>query len=191
MREPTKEDPRDTHARILAGSRTVHLFRFPGSEGLQVGMRALSDVEMEDARIAARSALRARGAGSQATRWDPSLLESEATRHVLFRATTDPEDVDRPFFGSPAELGELDEETISVLRTYQAVVQEAADPWRSLTDEDIRELSESLSKRVTKVDAIRARHAEGIVAYYGLRCAREASLWQVLYYWKLVNHGVE
>lgn len=139
---------------LLAGRRKIGRSPFPGLEGIECGVRLLSDREIDEARADAATYIEARwkraGFGAeQAVRIDPDSLEREHMRQVLVRAIVDPDsDVDKPapFFPSVEKVRDLDSTVVQALWEAYEDWHNAIDPRSSLNDDEVRELAEALKK---------------------------------------------
>lgn len=139
-------------AKILQGRRVVSRVPFPGTEdnGVEVGIRSLTESEMDTARIEAHDYLRRqceRGRVDFLELHDatPDALDRERMRQILLIACVDPED-GNPFFVAAKQVRDLDNVTLA--RLYEAYENhlDAVNPRASLTDDQVRELADILKK---------------------------------------------
>jgi len=131
---------------ILRGRRSVRAYPLPFAPEVQVGVRALADQEIDDARLEAQRYCESRGAKMEI---DPDFLERESRRQMLWRALTDPKDAERPFFPSDKHVRQLDAELIRALFDLYLEHQVYVSPLRSLDEAGVRELAETLGKEST------------------------------------------
>jgi hypothetical protein len=139
---------------LLAGRRKIGRFPFPGLDGIECGVRLLSDREIDEARADAAAYLDAKWkrAGFSAERCvniDPNSLEREHMRQCIVRAIVDPDsDVDKPvpLFPSVEKVRDLDSTVVQAFWEIYLDWHEAIDPRTKLTDEEVEELADALKK---------------------------------------------
>lgn len=141
--------PKFTDERIqemLKGRRAVKTYPFPGLEDVEVGLRALTDNEIDDARMAAQRHVKERKADLDV---DPFLFDRECQRQVLWRAVVDPEsdpDEPEPFFPSFRDVRQLDGPIVQALWDAYEEHQEYVSPIRTLDPTQLREFIDALGK---------------------------------------------
>ncbi len=140
--------------KMLQGRRAIGKMGFPGAPGIQIGVRLLSDREIDEARADAALYLqqrcKPRGFGlEEFVRIDPDALEREHERQVIVRAFVDPDsdpEKPRPFFASVEKVRDLDSLVVMQLWEHYTDWHDAVDPRVKLSDEQVDELIDALKK---------------------------------------------
>lgn len=135
-----------TDARIsemLAGRRAVRVYSLPFAEGIDIGIRVLSEKEIDDSRIEAQRYCKARGVDVDI---DPDFLERETRRQMLWRALVNPADHSRPFFPADSQLRELDTELVRVMFEAYWEHQRWVSPLTVADEELAQKVAEALGK---------------------------------------------
>lgn len=140
--------------KILLGRRVVSRVPFPlapEDSGIEVGIRSLSDREIDQARIDAQVYLEGickKGFRSMESvvSIDPEFLEREQERQMLALACVDPDAPTKPFFDSAVQVRSL--ESVAVRRLWEMYLshQDTTNPRRTLTAEQLKELKAALGK---------------------------------------------
>lgn len=152
--------------RWLSGPGMVETKTVPGAPGVVVGVRRLGLSDLLEAELAARA--RDPSAGKVG-----EVLGAELERQLVRRSIVDGDGT--PVFGE-ADILELDE----VVRAgLAAMVAERAAQGPTPVE------LEAIEKYGTTLDAVRARFSADLVAFYGLRSARDATDAQVVWFLKL------
>lgn len=145
--------------KILQGRRAVSRVAWPGRpEGsdLEVGIRSLSDQEIDACRVEAHGYLEQlckRGDVNLGAfvALDPDALDREQQRQVLAVACVDPDSGDKqtPFFDSAVQVRRLD--SVAVARLWDAYQdhQDAVNPRHRLSEAEAKELADALGKEQT------------------------------------------
>lgn len=144
---------------MLKGRRAVRVVTVPGLEDdhpdVKIGLRVLTSDEIADAKINASQyvagvAKERRVSVDELVAIDPSLWDDEYDRQVLFRACVvaeaDQSGDREPFFDSPRHVGLFDGVWVQVLHLIYVEHQDYVNPTRSLSDEEARELADTLGK---------------------------------------------
>lgn len=144
----------DDVKKIILGRRVVSRVPFPlapEDSGIFVGLRSLTDREIDQARIDAQVYLEgACNRGQQPierfVRLDPDALDREQERQMIALACVDPDQPDKPFFDAAKQVRDLD--SVMVRRLWELYLshQDAVNPRRTLTDEQVKELADALGK---------------------------------------------
>lgn len=119
-------------------------YPFPGDESVQIGVRALTDDQLDDARAAAALYVKERQIDLVV---DPEFFDRALHREVVLRSVVDPDSPDRaPFFESAAQVREMD--SLLVRSLYELCIhhQQAADPYAHVTGEEVEALVAQLGK---------------------------------------------
>lgn len=127
----------------LAGRKAVRAYPLPGFDGVQVGVRMLSDVEMDGCRLRAQDYVAKRKCELVI---DPEFFDRAIQREVIAAAFYDLDKPDEPFFASPEQVAELDAPNVLACWTLFQNHQIAMDPFAHCTREEVDELVELLGK---------------------------------------------
>jgi len=149
---------------ILRGAAAVGRAPYPGleGEGVEIGVRILSEAELDDARLDAQLHLK-RFFGRvnidpvKALHIDPEHLDAEQRRQILLRAVVDP-DSHKPFFAAAAEVRGLPSHVVGQLWAAYLDWIDAVDPRIRLDPAAVDELAAALKKEPS---------AKVILAHYG------------------------
>jgi hypothetical protein len=144
-------------AAILSGRRRIGKFMFPGSDKIEIGVRLLSDEEIDTARFNSQFYLEKRCKSIDMTlanfiQVDPEALDREHMRQILFLAIVDPDsNPDNPegFFGKDEEVRRLDSVMIQQLWEIYSDWQEVVNPRYKLTSDEVKELVDTIKKEQT------------------------------------------
>lgn len=146
----------DSHiSEILKGRRAVRRVPFPGAQGHEIGIRLLTDREIDDAKLEAHRYLERRCRESKQeyktiVELDEDMLKRAVEQELLFRAIVDADstsDKPEPFFASPTQLREqCDSVTVRSLLDLYLDHQETVVPEVTLSDEDVEKLVDALGK---------------------------------------------
>lgn len=132
----------------LGGRFKVHTYPFPGKPDLQIGIKLLTDHELDKVRL--QAAEFAKGQRADLT-IDPEFFDRAIHRELISRAYVDPEKPTEPFFPSQNDVAELDNLTVRSLYELYVTHQQSLDPYAFCPPEDIERLVESLGKSETSV----------------------------------------
>lgn len=137
---------------VIEGRKSVEnvMVGLPGAD-LRVGVRVLSEDEIDGAGLEAQRFLetRVKGVGRDVKTTieiDPSMLDRLRDRELVFRAFVDPDDHAQPFFPTPSVVRELDSGLMDALVSVYLENQESKSPRGRLTDEEVDQLVEALGK---------------------------------------------
>jgi hypothetical protein len=140
---------------IIAGPRAFRTYDFPGAEGVRIAFRVLTELEIDETRMAAQHEVRAY---AKARGWepqvmvdiDPDLMQRTVERHVIFRAAYDADTIESAdparFFATPDDVKQLDSVTATKLGELYLEHQEWVSPLKQLSDEELKELIDKLGK---------------------------------------------
>lgn len=137
--------------KIIIGDRLVAPAAFPGRESVTVGVRGLSDNEVDEARVAAQGYIeglckRADMRFEVFVQVDPESYDREMQRQVIARAFVDIDAQDRPFFDDAVQVRRLASTTIARLWEIYTGHQDAVNPRRMLSEAQVKELADALGK---------------------------------------------
>lgn len=134
----------------LLGRKAISPYPFPGSPGAEVGIKLLSDAEMDAVR-------------QQAARYceekrinliiDPEFMDRALMRYTLLAACFDL-DKGGKFFQSHEQLMELDNPVVQQLYALYSTHQESLDPLTYKSEEEVAEFIEALGKAQTPLAAL-------------------------------------
>lgn len=140
--------------KILHGRRKPTFVTFPGSDDIEVGLKVLSDTEIDDARANAQHYCSKRAGKVQIdyvkfVDVDPEQLSREHMRQMIALAyvdpTSDPQSP-KPFFENADQVREFDSVLVQHLYDLYEDNQEQHSPHRTLDQEGLRELAELIKK---------------------------------------------
>ena len=127
----------------LAGRKAVRAYPLPGFDGVTVGVRMLSDIEMDGCRLRAQDYVKARKCELLL---DPEFLDRAIHREVVAMAYVDTDKQEEPFFASPEEVAQLDVQCVRACWDLWVNHQASMDPYAHCTREEVDELVELLGK---------------------------------------------
>ena len=101
----------------IAKRREPAVVSMPGNPTVDVGVRLLTEQQIDDAKLAAQRYTKERGADIDL---DPEFYDREKVRQVLWRACVSAEQPDegkdrKPFFPSPRDLHQVDSQVVEGL----------------------------------------------------------------------------
>lgn len=137
--------------KIIIGDRVVAPVQFPGRDSVTVGVRGLSDDEIDAARVEAQGYVeslckRADMRYEVFVSVDPESYDRELQRQIIARAYVDIEAQERPFFDAAVQVRRLGSVTIARLWEVYTGHQEAVNPRRMLSETQVKELVDALGK---------------------------------------------
>lgn len=132
----------------LGGRFKVHTYPFPGKQEISVGIKLLTDAELDKVRL--QAVVYAKGQQADLN-FDPDFLDRAIHRELISRAFVDPEKPEEPFFPSQNDVAELDNLTVRSLYELYVTHQQALDPYAFCPPEQIEQLAESLGKSESSV----------------------------------------
>ena len=144
---------------ILQARRVLGRAPFPGQDEVEVGVRLLTDREIDLARFEAQMYLemqckKVHLSLAEFVNVDPESLDREHQRQVIFRAFVDPETpADRPakFFASIEQVRGLDSVVVQQLWELYVDWQDTVNPRLRLKEEEVEALSDALKKEHGKI----------------------------------------
>jgi hypothetical protein len=142
---------------ILQGRRVIGRSFFPGSKEIEIGIRLLTDRDIDLARFEAQMYLNKQCKKvdlslSEFVNIDPESLDREHMRQVLLRAIVDPDsppERPRPFFSNIEEVRALDSVMVQQLWVQYVDWQDAVNPRFKLTEEEVEQLAANLKDEPT------------------------------------------
>lgn len=138
----------------LQGRFAVRRYPFPGSpgeRGVEVGIKLLTDAELDSVRLQAAEFAKKNRADLTI---DPEFLDRAIHREVISRAFVDPEHPQEAFFGSQNDVAELDNLTVRALFELYMLHQQALDPYAFCPPEEVEKLVEALGKSERSVETL-------------------------------------
>lgn len=139
---------------ILLGPAKVSRVAFPlapPESGIEVGVRVLTDQEIDAACVQAqeyfgdlcdKKQLSLKGFVDI----DPDQLEREKQRQMIAVAFVDPDDPTKPFFAHPVQIRRLSSVVVQRLWDLYMDHLDAVNPYRNLDVEQVKELADALKK---------------------------------------------
>ena len=140
---------------LIAGTKALRLYAFPGLPDVKIAMRLLTEAELDAIDVGVMADLEKLG---KPRSWDVNVMVDAAgdlhqrltERRIVFHATFTEESIDLPepmrFFAKIEELGTLDTGTLTKLYTLYCEHQHFVNPLISLDDAGVEELAEALGK---------------------------------------------
>jgi hypothetical protein len=144
----------------LRGRQVMRRYPFPGQPQLEVGVKLLSDAELDIVRLQAVEDCKRHKAELVA---DPEFLDRVIHRETIARAFCDVDAPDEPFFGSQSSVAELDNLTVRSLFELYVFHAQAMDPYAYCPPEEVEALAETMGK---------SENAVGLLSLYDLLTAR-------------------
>lgn len=127
----------------LAGRKAVRVYPLPGAEGVKVGLRMLTDGEMDSVRLRAQDYTSKRKCEFVL---DPDFFDRAIQREAISCAYVDAENNEEPFFSSPDEVAEMDAPAVRACWELFVQHQMAMDPFAHCSREEVDELVALLGK---------------------------------------------
>lgn len=127
----------------LRGRFAVRKYPFPGQPGLEVACKLLSDAELDGVRLEAVEFCKRKKAELAA---DPEFLDRLIHRETVSRAFYDAANTEESFFGSQADVAELDNLTVRSLYELYISHAQSMDPYAYCAPEEVEALAEQLGK---------------------------------------------
>ena len=155
----------DRVSALLLGRRAVRVIPFPGSvseegaEPLLVGVRILLESEIDEARLDAAQYVKNEAGkrkldAAELLSIDAELLDREVQRAIVFRAYVDADTVSAKevarFFQSIQAVRQLDSVIFRALFDVYLDHHNYVNPLRELSEPEVRELADALSKGQTE-----------------------------------------
>lgn len=151
-------------AAALRPRGVVRKYPFPGAPGIEVGIKLLSDAELDSARLQAVDYCTKKLANLIA---DPEFLDRLIQREIIARAILDPEHEGHYFFADQHEVAQLDNLTVRSLHELYQLHAQSMDPLAFCPVEQVQELADTLGK---------SESAAGVLSLYDLYTARSCVL---------------
>lgn len=127
----------------LAGRKVVRTYAFPGAPNVRIGVRLLSDAELDAARLEAQSICEKRRANMAI---DPEFFDRTLHREIVSRAFVDADKHEDAFFGSQKDVAELDNLTVRSLYELYIAHHQAMDPYAFCPPEEVERLVRTLGE---------------------------------------------
>lgn len=148
---------------IIQGRRVIGRGFFPGQQDVEIGIRLVSESQVDQARLHAHLYLDKRCKKAELTladyaNIDPETLDRETQRQVLLRAIVDiessnPEDPEQ-FFASIEQVRALDTVCFQQLWDAYADWQDTVNPRLKLSDKEVDELAAALKDTATATEVL-------------------------------------
>lgn len=135
----------------LEGRKVLRKCEFPGMRGTYLGVRVLTDGELDKARLAAAEVVKNKHASMLI---DPDFLDRVVQREIVSRAFFDIDKPDEYFFSKQEDVAELDTLTVRSLYELYVMHQQELDPLAYCTDEQAEEIVEALGKSNAEREAL-------------------------------------
>ncbi len=132
----------DINAALL-GRRAIGEYPFPGLGGTSVGIRCLSDEELDEIRLQAAQICKHKNVDAVL---DPDFLERLIQRLTVARAFFDVEKTQERFFASHEQVAQLDNLLVRTLYELYCFHVQRRDPFAFLSAEDAQHFAETLGK---------------------------------------------
>lgn len=115
----------------------------PGAPGVKVGIRMLTDTEMDGCRLRAQEFVLKKKCELVI---DPQFFDRAIHREVVAMALCDVDKTDEPFYSSPEQVAQDDASVVEACWELCVNHQVAMDPYRHCSPEEVEELVELLGK---------------------------------------------
>jgi hypothetical protein len=148
----------------LAGRLAVSRYPFPGNPAIEVGVKLLTDTELDAVRL--QAVVFAKSKNVDAT-LDPEFIDRAIHRETISRAFVDPDKPDEPFFASQHEVAQLDNLSVRSLHELYLAHHQSMDPLAFCPAEEVGALVEQLGK---------SESSAGILSLYDLPTLRSLVL---------------
>ena len=134
----------DESVRAALGKRfEMRRYHFPGVDGLEVGIKLLTDSELDSVRLQAATFAKGKHADMVL---DPEFFDRCIHREIISRAFVDVERPSEPFFGSQNDVAELDNLTVRSCFELYVIHQQSLDPYAFCPPEEVDKLVDTLGK---------------------------------------------
>lgn len=145
--------------RILLGPAAISRVAFPMAQGIDVGLRCISDDEIDKARVAAHCYLegickRADLGLRSFVDIDPESLNREQQRQIIAIAFVDADQPTRPFFDDAIQVRRLSSVVVARLWELYLDHQDKVNPYFNLSNEQVKELADALKKEQPGADLL-------------------------------------
>lgn len=157
---------------ILLGRRMVSRVPFPLTDqdaGIEIGIRSLSDREIDQARMSAQVYLEGACRNDhqpmeRVVALDRDFLDREHERQIIALCCVDPEDPTHPFFEHVKQVRDLD--SVMVRRLWQLYLShiDTVNPYRTLTESQVGELVDALKKEPKTSAILEAFERETLIS---------------------------
>ena len=149
-------------SKVLLGTAAVSRAPFPLSppeSGIEVGVRCLTETEIDSAQVEAQCYLEGLCRRSDLllkgfVDIDPEALEREKQRQMIARAFVDPDRTEEPFFASAVQVRKLTSVVIARLWELYMEHHDTVNPYYSLTREQAEELADAIKKELPGADLL-------------------------------------
>lgn len=146
-------------SKILLGPAAVSRVAFPMAQGIEVGLRCLSDNEIDTARVQAHCYLegickRADLGLRSFVDIDPESLNREQQRQIIALAFVDADKPERPFFDDAIQVRRLSSVVVARLWELYLDHQDKVNPYFNLSKEQLKELADALKKGLDATDLL-------------------------------------
>lgn len=138
----------DSVRAALGGRFAVSVYPFPGAPDLRIGLKLLTDAELDSVRLQAASFAKTKQADLVV---DPEFLDRAIHRELISRAYVDAEKQDEPFFPSQNDVAALDNLTVRSLYELYITHQQSLDPYAFCPPDEVEKLVETLGKSESSV----------------------------------------
>ena len=138
----------DSVRAALGGRFAVRVYPFPGAAEIKIGIKLLTDSELDSVRLQAAAFAKLKQADLL---MDPEFFDRAIHRELISRACVDAENPAEPFFPSQYDVAELDNLAVRSLYELYVTHQQALDPYAYCPPEDVDKLVDALGKSESSV----------------------------------------
>lgn len=143
----------DESLRAALSSRfELRRYPFPGLDGIEIGLKLLTDGELDSARLQAATFVKGKLADLVV---DPEFFDRAIHRELISRACFNPDNPAESFFGSQNDVAELDNLTVRSLFELYSLHQQSLDPYAFCPPEEVERLVEDLGKSERSVEVLK------------------------------------
>lgn len=139
----------DDSVRAALGRRfEVATYPFPGKTEIKVGIKLLTDAELDQVRLQAADFVKRQKADLSI---DPEFFDRAIHRELISRAYVDPDRPGEPFFPSQNDVALLDNLAVRSLYELYITHQQSLDPYAFCPPDEVDKLVDTLGKSESSV----------------------------------------
>lgn len=146
----------DAELQEALGSRLkVRRYGIPGFEGRFVGIKALTDAEMDSCRVRATDHVKKhKMALAVELAVDPGFFDRALQREIVAACCRDPDNEEEFFFSRGEDVAQLDNSTVLAFYQLFFLHQCAMDPYSAVSEEEVDALVEALGKSANAAESL-------------------------------------
>jgi hypothetical protein len=152
----------DSVRAALGGRFKPSTYPFPGKPEIMVGIKLLTDNELDKVRLQAAVFVKSQQADLNI---DPEFFDRAIHRELISRAYVDPDKPDEPFFPSQKDVAELDNLSVRSLYELYVTHQQSLDPYAFCSPEQVEKLVDTLGKSESSVGLLNLYDAPSLRSF--------------------------